>query len=92
MLAGENELTKYASSPPVQRSFCRVCGSQLFYWHEQMPGRVYLPAPCLDTLDRPIGSQVSYEEHVPWLEGIERVPCFRGQSEKDEDQLDWQTG
>ena len=36
----------------------------------------YAPVAILDSIDRVLDSHVSYEERVPWLSGVERIPCF----------------
>jgi hypothetical protein len=73
---GEGALRWYASSPGVRRGFCGTCGSPLLYRGADAPDRVYVPVAVLDGLDRPVDAHVSYEEHVPWLEGAEHLPCF----------------
>ena len=38
----------YPSSPPVQRGFCRKCGTQLTYAHESSPDNIELTTASLD--------------------------------------------
>lgn len=80
--AGAEHLVGYGSSPGVTRSFCGRCGTPLLY---RMAGldRVYVPVAVLDGIDRLPDGHVSYEEHVPWLAGVERLPCYRGKSEDE---------
>ncbi len=81
LTAGEEALRVHASSPGVQRSFCGTCGSPMHYRWTTEPDLVYFPVAALETpIDRPMQMQFSYEEHVPWLEGIEALPCFRAKS------------
>ena len=49
-VSGEDKLAWYASSPEVQRGFCSVCGSTLF-WKPTMPGYQWTSVAlgCLDT-------------------------------------------
>ncbi len=89
LLSGQPELTEYGSSPGVTRSFCAVCGSPMFYRHVDVPGRVFFPVACVEALDRPVESHVCYEQRVPWLEGIESLPCYRGLSSEETARLPW---
>jgi hypothetical protein len=77
----------HESSPGVRRSFCSVCGTPLIYTWDIEPDLVYIPVASLDTpLDRPMQQHFSYEEHAPWLEGLERLPCVVG---KGREAMDW---
>jgi hypothetical protein len=80
--SGGEAITEYASSPGVVRTFCRRCGSPLFYEGEAAPDRIYVPVAILDGLDRPLDSHVSYEERAPWLAGIHALPCFEAKSDR----------
>ncbi|MFT7583542.1 MAG: hypothetical protein ACI9MR_005229 [Myxococcota bacterium] len=76
-----SELSAYASSDGVTRSFCRTCGTSLMYTG-QGRGAVYVPVGVLTTpLDRPVDSHVSYEEHVAWLDGVVGLPCFEAKTD-----------
>ncbi|MEQ1508488.1 MAG: GFA family protein [Myxococcota bacterium] len=79
---GEAALRRFRSSPAVERSFCGTCGTPLFYRGDDAPDRVYLPVATVDALDRPVSDHVSYEEHAGWLEGVERLPCHEGKSDR----------
>lgn len=87
-LTVHGEVRWYTSSPGVRRGFCGTCGSPLLYVGESAPDRVYVPVGVLDRLDRPVEDHVSYEEHVPWLEGVEHLPCL---IEKTQQQTPWVT-
>lgn len=80
--SGHDDLRGYESSEGVVRTFCSFCGSQLFYRGRSAPGRVYVPVAVLDRIDRDPDAHVSYEEHVPWIEGLERLACFRAKSDE----------
>lgn len=83
---GAGSLRHHASSPGVTRSFCGTCGTPMTFRGVDAPDRVYVPVAVLDGLDRPVDAHVSYEEHAPWLEGLERLPCF---AEKSDRPLPW---
>lgn len=77
---GEDALTRYASSPGVERAFCRHCGSPVSYVSRDATDRVYVPVAVLDTIDQPPDSHVSFEERAAWLAGVVSLPCFRAKS------------
>jgi hypothetical protein len=60
-------LTIHQSSKPVQRGFCRKCGTQLTYAHESRPDTIELTTA---TLDEPGHLQPTKEiwlsEKLPW--------------------------
>jgi hypothetical protein len=89
--AGEGEVRWYRSSPPVRWGSCGVCGSAMFYIADQegqadapAVGDVYVslgsltgPVPGLPT------AHVSYEEHVPWIEGAHALRRQRGKAGRE---------
>ena len=88
VLGGNDEIAWHRTSPEVRWGFCRTCGSQMFYVADQ-PGhpenpsldRVYVAAGALDDLaDVRPEAHVSWEEHVPWIEGAEALPRHRGKT------------
>ena len=83
----DDRLKIHESSTGVRRSFCSVCGTPLVYTWNTEPDLVYIPVASLDTpLDRPMQTHFSYEEHAPWLEGVEELPCVMG---KGREVMDW---
>lgn len=54
LLAGEDLLTAYASSPGKHRVFCRRCGSPLYSRKDDRPETLRLR---LGTLDTPLGAR-----------------------------------
>jgi hypothetical protein len=50
-VTGAEHVAVYRSTPEVQRSFCRGCGSSLFFAHEAAPRLVWIAAGTLE--DRP---------------------------------------
>jgi hypothetical protein len=78
--SGQDQLRSYASSPEVEWQFCGHCGSSLFYRASYTPDKVYVAAACLDELDQPPDSHVSFEEHLPWFDPAAPLPRYRGKS------------
>ena len=72
--SGQDQLRSYASSPEVEWQFCGHCGSSLFYRASYTPDKVYVAAACLDELDQPPDSHVSFEEHLPWFDPAAPLP------------------
>ena len=46
--AGAELLTRFASSEPVERSFCARCGSRLFFRHAALPDHEFVAIGSLD--------------------------------------------
>lgn len=61
LVAGEDDLQAYESSPGKQRVFCRHCGSPVFSRHVAKPGVLRLRAGALDA---PTGAKAGFHFHV----------------------------
>jgi hypothetical protein len=73
--AGSAELADYESSPGTFRSFCRVCGTRLFFRSQRWPGETHIPLMAITTpVDRVPDSHYRYEEHVDWLPWPAQAP------------------
>ena len=59
ILAGDDQLTEYASSAPVVRSFCARCGSRLFFRHAALPEHTFVTVGSLDD-----DSAIEPEAHI----------------------------
>ena len=82
-LALTGALAAFESSPGVRRCFCPTCGSHVVYRADDTPGQVYLPLATFDdAIDVAPDSHVSWEERVRWLDGVERLPCYRAKSDE----------
>ena len=75
MLAGEGELTTFASSEGAQRQFCKHCGSHLFFRSKNWPGEAHL---TLATVLAPEGLtptvHVYWSDKAPWLDADATLP------------------
>ena len=66
--AGNADLAVYESSPGTTRSFCRVCGTKLFFASTKWPGETHVALAAFDDpVDRQPDKDVFFEEHVPWI-------------------------
>jgi hypothetical protein len=66
--AGADNLVAYESSPGTQRSFCRVCGTKLFFASERWAGETHIPLAVITTpVDRQPTEHFCFEEHVAWI-------------------------
>jgi len=68
IVAGEDAVAWYTSSPGTRRSFCRTCGSKLFYESERWAGETHVALAAFDDpVDRAPSGHVFFDEHVPWI-------------------------
>jgi molybdopterin-guanine dinucleotide biosynthesis protein A len=68
IVAGAEDLVAYESSPGTRRSFCRVCGTKLFFESERWAGEIHVALPAFTTpVDREPEGHAFYEEHVAWI-------------------------
>jgi hypothetical protein len=66
--AGEQLLTRYASSADATRSFCSVCGSQLFFNSTRWPGETHIAtASLLEGPDKRPTAHVFYSDRAEWF-------------------------
>ncbi len=75
--AGADLIRRYRSSPPVERSFCSVCGSNLTFRFDPFPDAVWL---AIGSLDDDPGARPS--AHIfagsiaPWHQITDELPAF----------------
>ena len=80
--SGAELVRRYHSSPPIHRSFCSTCGSNLTFEYEGMPDTFWL---CAGSLDDDPGirpsSHVFVGSKAPWHEITDSLPqheTYRG--------------
>lgn len=76
-LEGERLVSRFASSPGEERTFCRVCGSTLPTFFRNRPGEIGLP---LGTLDDDPGvrpsAHVWVDSKAPWYDITDELPRY----------------
>jgi hypothetical protein len=73
--AGADALATHASSPGTRRSFCRDCGTKLFFESTRWAGETHVALAAFDDpVDRAPGGHAFYEEHVAWLPPLAEPP------------------
>ena len=68
LTAGHDEHVAYASSEGTRRTFCRVCGTKLFFESTRWAGETHVALPTFDDpVDRAPSGHAFFEEHAPWI-------------------------
>ena len=79
LTAGDAELTRYASSPGATRSFCRRCGTPLFFEAERWADQVHIARANLDdAFGQPVTTHVYFDDRAPWLTVADHLPRLGG--------------
>jgi hypothetical protein len=84
-IEGGEHVAVFASTPEVRRSFCRTCGSSLFFAHEAAPKLVWVAAGTLDDRDAAEGALPVPDAHVfasskaRWWMIDDEHPAYEGQ-------------
>ncbi len=79
VVAGAEDLVGYESSPGTRRTFCRVCGTKLFFESARWPGEIHIALAAFTTaVDRAPEGHAFYDEHVAWIPWP-REPAAAGQ-------------
>lgn len=78
VVAGEDNLVAYASSPGKGRNFCKTCGCHLFSRAEHRPDTVFIRAGVLDD-DPGIKPQchIWVGEKAPWHDIGDSIPQYQ---------------
>ncbi len=79
--AGDGELERYASSDHGTRSFCRRCGSSLFFESTHHPERVDVVLANMDgAIDREPQLHVHFDDRAPWVTVSDGLPRLGGRT------------
>lgn len=79
LTAGEAELARYRSSDHGVRSFCRRCGSSLFFETSQRAGDIDVVLANLHgPIDREPQLHVFFDDRVHWVEMGDSLPRLGG--------------
>jgi len=77
--AGEEALTHFASSEHATRSFCRRCGSTLFFESTRHPERVEIVLANMDAaIDREPDLHCWFDDRVHWVSVEDGLPRLGG--------------
>lgn len=76
-LAVEGETAVYCSTPGVERRFCLICGTGLFYWTAEAPQQVDVQTATLDEPETlPPTKHVQLADAIVWEAGLADLPGF----------------
>jgi hypothetical protein len=65
---GADALSAHESSPGTRRSFCRHCGTKLFFESSRWAGETHVTLAAFDDpVDRAPDGHAFFEEHVRWI-------------------------
>jgi len=79
--AGGDQLTQYRSSARGTRSFCRLCGSSLFFASMEHPDRVdVVLANLRGPIDRGPEMHVFFDDRAAWIHVGDGLPRLGGES------------
>lgn len=83
-LSGEQKVRHFRSSPPVQRSFCGECGSNLFFRFDPLPETVWVAVASLDD-DPGLRPQahIFVGSRAPWHAITDDLPQFEENQSED---------
>ena len=71
------ELTRFRSSPDVERSFCAACGTQLTYRRDTLPDEIDVTVCSLDDPSAfPPADHTWTRMRVAWLQSGDQLPRF----------------
>lgn len=72
-----NALSAYRSSAKVLRSFCRSCGSSLFWSHDDSPGWIAIAVGTFDgEPDRTPDAHIFVGERPAWVQICDALPQY----------------
>jgi hypothetical protein len=68
IVEGADNLVAHESSPGTRRSFCRHCGTKLFFESSRWAGETHVTLAAFDDpVDRLPAGHSYFEEHVAWI-------------------------
>jgi hypothetical protein len=77
--AGEGELTRHQSSDHAVRSFCRRCGSALFFESRQREDQVDIAlANMAAAIDRTPQFHIFFDDRAEWIDVSDSLPRLGG--------------
>ncbi len=68
LLKGKDELVRYRSSDAAERSFCRICGSSMFFEGQRWADEIHVARALFDSpLSPPPLAHVFFDSGADWL-------------------------
>ena len=81
MLAGEEVLTRFASSPHGVRSFCSRCGTSIFCELDHDPDTIDIPLAIMDgEIDRAPQAHIYFDDRASWVAVGDALPRLGGET------------
>lgn len=80
LVAGQDKLTTFVSSPEATRQFCGQCGSHLFFRSSRWPGEVHVTLASVTQGAESLvpKAHVFYSDRVPWCAMEDALPKLGG--------------
>lgn len=81
LVAGEDDLARYASSDHGARSFCARCGSSLFCESSEHPEQIDIVLASMQgPIDRAPQAHIYFDDRVDWVASDDGLPRLGGAS------------
>src|SRR2546428_5471864 len=78
LLAGDENLQRYRSSPWAQRVFCKTCGSSLFGEPDGVPALGIALGSMLGPIDREPHRHICWDDRASWVRIGDDLPRLSG--------------
>lgn len=83
LVAGDELLRWYQSSPQSRRGFCSACGTTLYYTSTLSPGEVHVARALIPgEIDRTPQAHVFYDHRPPWLDCADELSKIDSSDER----------
>ena len=79
--SGEDDLTRYETETGATRSFCRLCGSTLFYQGPRWSDEIHIARSNInEDIDQAPVAHVYVDNHASWCDITDSLPQYGGES------------
>ena len=79
VVEGDDAIVHYRSSRHVRRSFCRTCGSNLFFLHDAAPAFTFVAAAALGDVDVGADAHTFVARKAPFFDFSDGLMRYDGQ-------------
>jgi hypothetical protein len=76
LTSGDDCLERYESQPGVLRSFCRRCGSSMFYENREEPEQLYVALGTIDGFATKPRAHIFVRSKAQWYDINDDLPRF----------------